>query len=399
VQATYVCAIAAVAADPGGPGLGHMRIPGILQRIGLCYGLAGIRLVGTARRGANGMTQIEPLAIVGCIVTILLGYWILLIFVPVPGFGAGVLTPAGSLPGFVDRTLFTEPHLWPLGSATGMRPATYDPEGLLSTLPATANVLFGMLAAWALRRYPRGALGYIAAACALLTFGGLALDPLLVINKRTWTSSFAIFSSGISAFTLAALIIALRFKSAAFVHAFPGSWRQCDARVSAFNPDEPGVRVSASARRRADDRPTALGLPSRSETRARSPFGIASMRYCRLGAGDGSDLAGAQARDPFPPLTTFSAGQQIPLIEIAREQGRGHRRTGGGLAGGRGTPGPGASRTRSHAINWFRATWPNMLGWCPSRHPGWLEPCRASCSTDPLQRGRSSLPISNKERT
>lgn len=217
VEATYVWAIAAGAPYPGGPGLGHIRIPGILQRIGLCYGLAGILLIGTARQDPNGMAQIKPLAIVGCIATILIGYWILLIVVPVPGFGAGVLTPAGNLPGFVDRTLFGEPHLWPLGSATGSRPATYDPEGLLSTLPATANVLFGILAAWALRRYPKGSLGYIAAACALLILGGLALDPLLVINKRIWTSSFAILSSGISALTLAALIVAMRFKGAAFV--------------------------------------------------------------------------------------------------------------------------------------------------------------------------------------
>ena len=163
------------------------------------------------------MTRINPLAIAVCIITILIGYWLLLILVPVPGFGAGVLTPAGNLSGFVDRTLFTEPHLWPLGSATASRPATYDPEGALSTLPATANALFGILAAWTLRRYPKSAVRYIAAAAALLVVAGIALDPLLVINKRMWTSSFAIISSGISALVLSALIVVLQVRSAALV--------------------------------------------------------------------------------------------------------------------------------------------------------------------------------------
>ncbi|WP_026046999.1 acyltransferase family protein [Sphingomonas sp. PAMC 26621] len=217
VEATYVWTIAAGAPYPGGPGLAHIRIPGILQRIGLCYGLAGILLLATNRRDPDGMIRINPLAIVGCIVVILIGYWLLLIFVPVPGFGAGVLTPAGNLPGFVDRTLFTEPHLWPLGSATAARPATYDPEGLLSTLPATANVLFGILSAWALRRYPDRALGYIAVVAALLFSAGLALDPLLVINKRIWTSSFAVLSGGVSALALTALMVVLRSRGAALM--------------------------------------------------------------------------------------------------------------------------------------------------------------------------------------
>jgi predicted acyltransferase len=217
VEATYVWTNAAGAPYPGGLGLAHVRIPGILQRVGLCYGLACVLLIGTARRDPDGMTGINPLAIVGCIVAILISYWLLLIFVPVPGFGPGVLTPNGNLPGFVDRTLFTEPHLWPLGSATAARPATYDPEGLLSTLPATTNVLFGILSAWALRRYPDRALGYIAVAAALLIFAGLALDPLLVINKRIWTSSFAILSSGVSALALAALMVVLRSRGAALV--------------------------------------------------------------------------------------------------------------------------------------------------------------------------------------
>lgn len=217
VEASYVWAISAGAPFPGGPGLAHIRLPGVLQRIGLCYGLAGTLLVATARRDAEGLAQANPLALAGCAFLILAGYWLLLVLVPVPGYGAGVLTPAGSLPGFVDRTLFTEPHLWPLGSATASRPATYDPEGLLSTLPATANMLFGILAAWMLRRSPSGAVVRVAAMGALLLVLGLALDPVLVINKRIWTSSFALMSSGVSALALSALVAGSRWNGVALI--------------------------------------------------------------------------------------------------------------------------------------------------------------------------------------
>ena len=215
VEASYVWAISLGAPYPGGPGLVYLRIPGILQRIGLCYGLAGIVLIASARPGEDGRSYLNPITIVATIATILVGYWLLLDYVPVPGFGAGQLTPAGSLPGFIDRAIFTERHLWPLGSATGARPATYDPEGLLSTLPATVNVLFGALAAWMLRPDPIRALPWLAGVGVLLVLAGLGLDPVLVINKRIWTSSFALLSSGFSMIALAMLIRALRFDLAA----------------------------------------------------------------------------------------------------------------------------------------------------------------------------------------
>lgn len=212
VEATYVWAIALGGPYPGGGGLAHLRIPGILQRIGLCYGLAGMVVSLASHPAQDGRAQLSPRPIVAVILALLAGYWLLLALVPVPGFGAGQLTPDGSLPAFIDRTLFTEPHLWPLGSATGARPATYDPEGLLATLPATANVLFGVLVAMLWRHDPKAAVGRIAAAALLLMVAGLALDPVFVINKRIWTSSFALLSGGVSAMTLAALTIAMRVK-------------------------------------------------------------------------------------------------------------------------------------------------------------------------------------------
>lgn len=210
VEASYVWAISLGAPYPGGPGLAHLRFPGILQRIGLCYGITGVVLATTGRPGNDGLNHLNPTAIAGTIVMILVGYWLLLEFVPVPRLGAGQLTPAGSLPGFIDRTIFTEPHLWPLGSATGTRPATYDPEGLLSTLPATANVLFGALAAWAVRRNPSRASAWLAGAGILLVLAGLGVGSAFVINKRIWTSSFALLSSGVSMLALAMLIGGLK---------------------------------------------------------------------------------------------------------------------------------------------------------------------------------------------
>jgi predicted acyltransferase len=86
----------------------------------------------------------------------------------------------------------------------------YDPEGLLSTLPATTNVLFGAIAGAWWRRSPDHAVAFAAGAGLLLVFAGLLLDPLFPINKRIWTSSFALLSSGFAALVLAGLALTLR---------------------------------------------------------------------------------------------------------------------------------------------------------------------------------------------
>jgi predicted acyltransferase len=87
---------------------------------------------------------------------------------------------------------------------------TYDPEGLLSSLPATANVLFGVLAGREWRRPDGPRIGAVVAASAALVMLGLLLDPLIPINKRLWTSSFALLSSSLSGLTLAAVALIIR---------------------------------------------------------------------------------------------------------------------------------------------------------------------------------------------
>ncbi|MET3664658.1 heparan-alpha-glucosaminide N-acetyltransferase domain-containing protein [Caulobacter sp. 1776] len=176
--------------------LAHLRIPGILQRIALCYALATAICVLAAGRGEDGRLRFNlPVAAVAAAALLAL-YWALLAFAPVPGFGPGHLDSNGSLPAYIDRVVFTVPHLWPYGTTEGVG-VTYDPEGLLSTLPATVNVLVGAIVAHMTMRSDRKPMPVLALGAALI-IAGLALDPLMPIVKRIWTPSFALLSGGIS---------------------------------------------------------------------------------------------------------------------------------------------------------------------------------------------------------
>jgi predicted acyltransferase len=121
---------------------------------------------------------------------ILLFYWALMMIVPVPGFGAGNLSMEGNLASYVDRNVLG-PHTWkPL----------YDPEGLLSTIPAVATTLFGVLTGhWLRSRRPAfekvigmfvaGAAGYVV---------GSAWGLWFPINKALWTSSYVLLTAGLA---------------------------------------------------------------------------------------------------------------------------------------------------------------------------------------------------------
>jgi predicted acyltransferase len=164
--------------------IANVRLPGVLQRIALCYAASAIVFLTT--------TETVQAAIV---VGLLLVYGLLLRFVPVPGFGAGVLEPEANLAAYVDRWLFGEHHLYR---------ATWDPEGLLSTLPATATMLFGVLAGHWLRS-PRDdrekAAGLVMAGVLGVVLGEL-LDGVMPINKNLWTSSFALLTAGLASLLL-----------------------------------------------------------------------------------------------------------------------------------------------------------------------------------------------------
>jgi len=163
----------------------HLRVPGVLQRIGLCVLVAGvIFLVGGARAAAWSAAAL------------LLGCWALI--------ATGPLDPEGNLGARIDRAVFGV-HTWKPG---------WDPEGILSTLPAIATTLLGALAGEQLRSAKTAAAKVLrlasgGAAAALL---GLFWSRLLPINKNLWTSSYAVFMSGLAALALAGSLWAIDVK-------------------------------------------------------------------------------------------------------------------------------------------------------------------------------------------
>jgi len=172
--------------------LATLRYLGVLQRIGLAYTMAGLLTLRCAWRAQAWVAA-----------AILLGYWALMTLVPVPGtgqLGAALLDdPSQVLSAWVDRTLLGEAHLW-----SGSR--TWDPEGLLSTLPAVATVLLGALTgAWiGDHERPLGdRLSAMFAVGALAMMIGLCWGWVFPINKGLWTSSYVLFTGGMAAVALA----------------------------------------------------------------------------------------------------------------------------------------------------------------------------------------------------
>jgi len=181
---------------------GSIRIMGVLQRIALCYLAAGLLYLFTfqtevrAGRPPRVRANLRVTAIVA--LTLLAGYWALMTFVPVPGYGAGHLGKNDNLGAYIDRSLLGG-HLWEESK-------TWDPEGFLSTLPAIASLLVGILAGEWLRsdrEASRKTLGLAGAGLALLIAGRL-IHPFFPINKNLWTSSFVLFTSGCAMLALAA---------------------------------------------------------------------------------------------------------------------------------------------------------------------------------------------------
>ena len=166
--------------------LGTVRIPGVLARIALCY------FVAFLIKKHFGKPAVAAIAAACC-----LGYWFLMSVVPVPGGIAPNLEPETNLGAWLDRTIFG-PHLW-------VTSKTWDPEGLLSSLPAVGTTLFGYLAG-TLFRSGLGAFEIIRRLCVsglVLTIAGVAWDGVFPINKSLWTSSYVLFTAGLASLCLA----------------------------------------------------------------------------------------------------------------------------------------------------------------------------------------------------
>ncbi len=174
-----------------------VRLVGVLARIAMVYLVAGTLVLFLSRR-----------AVFAAMLAFLAVYWALLAWVPVPGFGAGDLSPEGNLGAYLDRIILGV-HMWSGGGGV------YDPEGLLSTLPAVSSTLAGLFAGDYLRTLqpggtPEDRAGRTATVRLLLLGAGLVLaghawDLVLPINKPIWTSSYVAYTTGWALLTLGAL--------------------------------------------------------------------------------------------------------------------------------------------------------------------------------------------------
>jgi predicted acyltransferase len=157
-----------------------VRLTGVLQRIALCTLLAGPIVVYCGWRA--------QLAIIAGLLAL---YSVLMLCVPVPGIGAGVLLPGQDFGAWVDRTLFGR-HLW-------VQSKTWDPEGLVSTLPALCSQLFGVLTGrWLASGANRSeqTVWMLLAGLAALGLGALFDTILMPINKSLWTPSYCLLMTG-----------------------------------------------------------------------------------------------------------------------------------------------------------------------------------------------------------
>jgi len=165
-----------------------VRIPGVLQRIALCYFFASVIMVEANKKWQIGWT-----------IALLAVYWILVKLVPVPGYGAGVLEAKGSLCWYIDSNLLAG-HTWKGAPAPG-----FDPEGILSTLPAICTVMFGVFAGDWIRsnreQYEKVSGLFVAGITGLVL--AEILKGWLPINKNLWTSTYSIFMAGMALIFLA----------------------------------------------------------------------------------------------------------------------------------------------------------------------------------------------------
>jgi predicted acyltransferase len=164
-----------------------LRWMGVLQRIGICYGVAALLYVNVHWRW-----------LIVIFAAIQLGYWGILIWIPVPGGTAGDLSPAGNLAGYLDRTLLP-------GKILEKYYGYGDNEGLLSTIPAVATALLGVFAGIWLKSSMNAwlkVLGLAAAGGACLG-AGVAWGEVFPVVKNLWTSSFVLVAGGWSLLLLA----------------------------------------------------------------------------------------------------------------------------------------------------------------------------------------------------
>ena len=162
-----------------------VRLPGVLQRIGIVYFFASIAYLKTS---ANTQMAI--------VVALLVGYWALLTIVPVPGIGLANYNERTNLSSWLDSILL-KGHMYAVTK-------TWDPEGVLSTLPAIATALIGLIIGNIIssNEPKKIVLKKMVVIAFLLTGSGLLWSLIFPLDKELWTSSYTLYSAGIALFIL-----------------------------------------------------------------------------------------------------------------------------------------------------------------------------------------------------
>ncbi|AFZ13649.1 Heparan-alpha-glucosaminide N-acetyltransferase [Crinalium epipsammum PCC 9333] len=168
-----------------------IRVMGVLQRISVAYLLASLAVLTLPKKGQWALAAV-----------LLIGYWLIMSFVPVPGYGAGVLTREGNFGAYIDRLIIGAAHLYKGDNYNSLG----DPEGLFSSLPAVVSVLIGYFTGEWLRKQPersRTSINMLIAGLSCLVVGEV-WNFWFPINKKLWTSSYVLFTAGIALILLAA---------------------------------------------------------------------------------------------------------------------------------------------------------------------------------------------------
>lgn len=174
--------------------LDTIRILGVLQRIAICYFFSAVLFLTTSVR-------IQMVILIG----LLIGYAALMTFFSPMGVGVDPLTLEGNLVGYIDRMIFSPGHLYT---------STFDPEGLLSTLPAIASVIIGNLIGYRLIQLKTQLqqLKWMILTGSILAILGLLWNLYLPWNKALWSSSYVLWTSGLALLIFASIYALIEMK-------------------------------------------------------------------------------------------------------------------------------------------------------------------------------------------
>jgi predicted acyltransferase len=186
--------------------LPHWRFMGVLQRIGIAYLVAALLTQRTTLK--------QQVAIIAAL---LLGYWVVMTALPVPGEGTiGALLlndPTRTMAAWTDR-LVLDWSRWGMGNHLWVSGVTWDPEGILSTIPAICTAMLGTLAGrWIAQRRPLAErLAGMSAVGSIGMMVGLMWHWVFPINKSLWTSSYVVFTAGLAALSLSTIMWIVDFQ-------------------------------------------------------------------------------------------------------------------------------------------------------------------------------------------